>query len=338
MAVQRSHQRCGVRDHHVCIESPEHPKRLFPCDPGLLIGPWRAPLAVAPLAQHFRHHRHAQPLLLQPKAQCLGQLCLASAFCAEQGDASRAGHGGQVHGGSSSELALPRAPADHAQRREQRIEQCREPQTFPGKQAHADHVDRKPYGPVFDVLSAPAGTGQRCSPRWGKHPTTAHRCRYRSSGTAPWPARARRSWRGSTAERDRVRRLMASALPSSRRPRSHCPHPHRATSAKNTCSAASPYSLFCQNRATYRTELIAANGQPQWISRMLQPTMASATTTATISSQVVGEPQTVNASRKRSSATGTRPAPGRPKRACAPPRGSDDTQCAAWGHHFEICT
>jgi hypothetical protein len=94
MAVQRGHQRCGVRDHHVCIELPEHPKRLFPCDPDLLIGPRRAPLAVAPLAQHFRHHRHAQPVLLQPKAQRLGQLCLAGAFGAEQGDASRAGHGG----------------------------------------------------------------------------------------------------------------------------------------------------------------------------------------------------------------------------------------------------
>ena len=34
-----------------------------------------------------------------------------------------------------------------------------------------------------------------------------------------------------------------------------------------------------------------ASGQPQWISRMLQPTMASASTTAVISSQLVGEPQ-----------------------------------------------
>ena len=51
-----------------------------------------------------------------------------------------------------------------------------------------------------------------------------------------------------------------------------------------------------------------ASGHPQWISRMLQPTMASASTAATSSSQLTGEPQSRNAGAERSS--GIRFAPG----------------------------
>src|ERR1035437_1865356 len=43
-----------------------------------------------------------------------------------------------------------------------------------------------------------------------------------------------------------------------------------------------------------------ASGQPQCSSRILKPTIASARTKATISSQVVGEPQSENAGAKKS--------------------------------------
>jgi hypothetical protein len=71
--------------------------------------------------------------------------------------------------------------------------------------------------------------------------------------------------------------------------------------AKKICSAASPYNLLRQNSAKYISELTAARGQPQWISRMLQPTMASARAKATISSQVVGAPHSVKACANRCS-------------------------------------
>src|SRR5450631_579771 len=85
------------------------------------------------------------------------------------------------------------------------------------------------------------------------------------------------------------------ALPSGSVPRTHCHQPHTAISAKNTCSAASPYRRLFQNSATYSDELTMANGHATGLTRMLNSTMATAKTKATTSSQLTPEPHSVNA-------------------------------------------
>ncbi len=100
----------------------------------------------------------------------------------------------------------------------------------------------------------------------------------------------------------RVSHSARKAPPSARLPRSHCSQPQSASTANSNCSAACPYTPLRQNSAKYSSDAMAASGQPQWISRTLQATMAMERNTATSSTQATFEPQRTNAVAKKASA------------------------------------
>ena len=91
VTVDGDHQGRGVGDDEIdAVVGPrEHATGLLPCNGRLLVGPGRAALPIAPLAQHFVHHGHLLSAGAQGRGEGRGQHGLAGALGAEQGDALR---------------------------------------------------------------------------------------------------------------------------------------------------------------------------------------------------------------------------------------------------------
>ena len=63
----------------------------------------------------------------------------------------------------------------------------------------------------------------------------------------------------------------------------------------NSCSVASPYRRLDANSTPYSADATIASGQAVTLTRRLHHTIAIDSTTATISSQVIGLPHSTNA-------------------------------------------